>query len=68
MSEQLEIPVEIYRGQGDNYGEALAEYLKANKPAGHRIFLCFCSTKKQYFVNWLFTKEFLEYRKVKIIQ
>lgn len=68
MSLQLEIELPIDRHEGDRYAEALAQYLKMSKPKGHKIFLCYNKTKKQFFVNWLFTREFLEFRKVIIIQ
>jgi hypothetical protein len=66
METQLKIDIPIERHEGDNYAEAMAEFIK--KKGGERTFLCYDLKLKQYYVNWLFTKEFLELHKVKIIQ
>lgn len=63
---QLEIDVPIERHEGDRYAEALAEYLL--KKGGSRTFLCYNKVKKQYYVNWLFNRDFLEFKNIKIIQ
>lgn len=65
---QLQIEVETERHEGDKYAEAMAEYLKLEKPKGHRIYLCYNRRDKQYWVNRLFTKEYLEYKKVTIVK
>jgi hypothetical protein len=58
----------IQRHADDQYEEALAEYEKKDKPKGHRIFLCYNRRDKQFWVNVLFTKDFLEFKNVTIIK
>ncbi len=67
---QLAIEVEIKPHVGDRHTEAMAEYLKADKPKNHRIHLCYCPSNKEYFVSRFFSKEYIinHQKSIKIIQ
>lgn len=65
-TEQLEINIEIERHVDDKYTEALSEYLL--KKDGRNTFLCYNKVSKQYYVNWLFSREYLEFKKIIIVR
>lgn len=63
----VKIPAGIQRHLNDMWDAAVEEYNKRKKNKEERVHLCYNRRDRVFWVNVLFTREFLEFKNVTVI-